>query len=213
MKISAVCLFLFVFFSFLSAEPASQAVKLNPPNLDRGLPVMKALSQRASVNRFSEKPLALQDLSDLLWAANGINRADSGKRTAPSALNAHDIDIYVLLSNGTFLYEPKKHVLEPVTAEDCRKLAAGMNGDIARAPVICLLVSDVSRFPFGDASLKLTWGAEDAGIVSQNICVFCASVGLSTRPRASMDVERLKKVLSLKDTQHPMLNNPVSYAK
>jgi nitroreductase len=82
---------------------------------------------------------------------------------------------------------------------------------MAKAPVICVLVSDISRFRAGADSLKLIWAAEDAGIVSQNISLFCASIGLATRPRASMDQQKLREILKLKDTQHLMLNNPVSY--
>ena len=84
---------------------------------------------------------------------------------------------------------------------------------MAKAPLICLLVSDISRFKFGEDSLKLEWAAADAGIVSENISIFCASVGFATRPRASMDKQKLRKLLGLKETQYLMLNNPVSYIK
>jgi len=92
-------------------------------------------------------------------------------------------------------------------------LIAGRQVAVAKAPVICLLVSDISRFRAGEDSLKLVWAAIDAGIVSQNINIFCAATGLTTRPRASMNQEKLREVLQLTDTQHLMLNNPVSYRK
>ncbi len=208
--ILSICLVILA--ASLSAQD-SKTIVLNPPDLNRGLPVMKALSVRASATEFDTAALKLQDLSDLLWAANGVNRPESGKRTAPSARNAQDIDVYVCKQKGIYLYNATSHALELIAEGDYRNLAAGKQDYVAKAPVICLLVSDVSRFPSGDDSQRMVWAAEDAGIVSQNISVFCASLGLSTRCRASMDNENLGAVLKLKDSQHLMLNNPVAYKK
>jgi len=97
-----------------------KTIKLLEPNKKRGLPVMEALSVRASVRDWSARDLSLQDLSDLLWAANGINRPDSGKRTAPSAMNAQDVDIYVFMKNGAYLYDARQHLLNPVVGGDHR---------------------------------------------------------------------------------------------
>ena len=191
----------------------TKTIVLNPPNLTRGLPVMKALSLRASANEYDTTRISRQDLSDLLWAANGINRPDLGKRTAPSAINAQDIDVYVCMASGTYLYDAKKHALDLMITGDYRKLVAGRQENVAKAPVICLLVSDISRFKFGADSIKLVWAAEDAGIVSQNISLFCASVGLATRPRTTMDLVKLREVLKLSKSQYVMLNNPVSTKK
>lgn len=200
-------------FLFTNTVLAQNIITLNPPDLTRGLPVMKALSLRASEREFDTTSLSLQDLSDLLWAANGVNRPESGKRTAPSAINAQDIDIYVCMKSGVYLYNANNHLLNLVVPGDYRKLVAGSQEDVLKAPVICLLVSDISRFSRGDETKKLVWAAEDAGIVSQNISIFCASVGLATVPRATMDFPKLKEVLKLKDSQYLMLNNPVSYKK
>jgi len=191
----------------------SKTILLNSPDTNRGLPLMKALLHRASEREFDSTSLTLQDLSDLLWAANGINRPESGKRTAPSATNAQDIDVYVFMKSGVYLYDAKKNLLEFVVDGDYRNFVAGRQESVANAPVICLLVSDISRFRSGTDSLKLVWAAEDAGIVSQNISIFCAAVGFSTVPRATMDREKIREILKLKTTQHPMLNNPVSYKK
>ncbi len=208
MKHLITCLF------FLTCNLLAQsAIILNPPDLTRGLPVMKALSLRASERDFDTTSLSLRDLSDLLWAANGVNRPESGKRTAPSAINAQDIDVYVCMKSGVYFYNANKHLLDLVVLGDYRKLVAGSQEEVSKAPVICLLVSDISKFSRGDESKKLVWAAEDAGIVSQNISIFCASVGLATVPRATMDLQKLKEILKLKDSQHIMLNNPVSYKK
>lgn len=190
-----------------------EPVKLKPPRLDRGMTVMRALEARASATDFDGRKLDIQDLSDLLWAANGVNRPSEGKRTAPSAMNAQDVDVYLLLEEGAYLYNATGHRLEPVAPGDFKPLAAGRQDKFGRAPAICLLVSDISRFRHGDDSLKMVWAAEDAGIVSQNTALFCAGAGLATRPRASMDVPRLREALKLSATQHPMLNCPVSHAR
>ena len=186
-------------------------ITLNAPDLKRGLPVMEAFSLRASNTDFSDKKLSLQDLSDLLFAANGVNRKDISKRTAPSAMNAQDVDIYVFLQEGVYFFDAFKNVLNPVVAGDQRILTAGPQTGVAKAPVILLLVSDISRFKLPDEAAKLDGAAKDAGIVSQNINIFCAGTGLITRPRGTMDQVKIREVLKLKDSQHLMLNNPVGY--
>lgn len=191
----------------------SKTILLNPPDLTRGLPVMTALSLRASATGFDTTGLNLQDMSDLLWAANGINRPESGKRTAPSARNSQDIDVYVVMKSGAYLYNAKNHSLDFVAGGDHRALVAGRQENFAVAPLFCVLVSDFSRFSSGNDSSKMVIAAYDAGIVSQNISIFCASVGLDTRVRATMDQEKLREILRLKDSQRLMLNNPVGYKK
>jgi SagB-type dehydrogenase family enzyme len=199
-----------IFFTCSLHGQELKPITLNPPDLKRGLTVMEAFSLRASNTDFSDRKLSLQDLSDLLFASNGVNRKDIKKRTAPSAMNAQDIDVYVFLEEGVYLYDAFQGVLSPVVAGDQRNLAAGQQESVAKAPVILLLVSDISRFKLPE-TMKLENAAKDAGIVSQNINIFCAGTGLITRPRGSMDLVKIKSVLNLKDSQHPMLNNPVGY--
>jgi SagB-type dehydrogenase family enzyme len=188
-------------------------IVLNQPDLNRGLPVMKAFAQRSSQTKFDTLSLKLQDLSDLLWAANGVNRADAGKRTAPSAMNAQDVDVYVVMKAGAYLYDAKKHQLDLVATGDHRLLVAGRQENFGTAPLFCLLVSDISRFKSGNDSTKLILAAYDSGIVSQNIDIICAGLDLATRPRATMDQQKLREVLKLKSSQYLMLNNPVAYKK
>ena len=187
-------------------------IQLNSPDLSRGLNVLKALSVRASVREYSDRKLSLQDLSDLLWAANGINRPEKGGRTAPSSMNSQDIDVYVFLEEGAYLYDAKNQLLSPLLNGDHRKLT-GTQEYVGTAPVSLLLISDISRFKSGDEAGKLRSAAFDAGIVSQNISVFCASAGLATVPRASVDAAKVKTLLNLKETQYILLNHPVGYPK
>lgn len=188
-----------------------QVIKLNAPDKTRGTAVMKAFSDRHSDREYASKELSAQDLSDLLWAANGINRSD-GKRTAPSALNKQDIDVYVVMKEGAYLYDAKAHALNPVAKGDHRPAVAGGQDFVKEAPVCLVLVSDLSRFGNVGDRTKLM-GAMDAGIVSQNINLCCAGLGLSTVPRATMDQAALKKILNLSDSQVLMMNNPVGYPK
>lgn len=196
-----------------AAFAADKVVKLPKPNLNRSGAVMKSLSERQSTREYASKALSLADLSDLLWAANGINRSDSGKRTAPSAMNKQDVDVYVVLPEGTYLYDAKNHQLNLVAEGDHRGAVAGGQAFVKTAPVSLVLVSDISRFGDAKSARNQLMGAMDAGIVSQNISLFCSSANLATVPRASMDFDQLKKVLKLKETQMPMMNHPIGYFK
>lgn len=208
-KLIPLVIFLFLSLGIFAQE--KPVIKLIPPDIQRGLPVMQALQLRSSATAFSSKPLSAQDLSDIIWAANGINRPEEGKRTAPSARNSQDVDVYVILESGAFFYDHKQHGLVPIATGDHRQLVSGRQTNMANAPLMLVLVSDVSRFSGNNEEQKLRWGAMDAGIVSQNIAVACAGLGLVTRPRASMDMEGLKILLKLSESQHPMLNHPVGY--
>ncbi|MCE5229763.1 SagB/ThcOx family dehydrogenase [bacterium] len=193
-------------------------IKLNPPDKKRGLPFMETLSVRASVREFSDKELSLQDLSDLAWAANGINRPESGKITAPSAMNRQDVVVYYFLKSGAYVYEPKGHVLRHLVDGDFRAQVvrgrpSAPNRPVSVPPVLMILVSDGKKFGNGSPEMKREWGAIDAGIVSQNIALFCAATGLKTVPRASTDRAKVKEILKLDDEQYIVLNHPVGHAK
>lgn len=173
---------------------------------------MTALANRASVRQFNPAPISHKDLSDLVWAANGINRPGEDKRTAPSAINAQDIDVYVWLESAFYLYDPVRHALDLVVEGDFRDMFALSQDYVKEAPLVFLLVSDISRFSRGEEAQRLRNAAMDAAMVAQNILIFCASEGFPTVPRGIMDTRKIREVLNLTDSQHPMLNVPVSYA-
>ena len=208
-----VQLLLLCLFISVATFAADKVIRLPKPNLNRNSEVMEAFANRHSTREYAAKALALTDLSDLLWAANGINRPEEGKRTAPSAMNKQDVDVYVVLPEATYLYDAKAHQLNLVAEGDHRGAVAGGQAFVKSAPVSLLLVSDLSRL--GDAKNPHTqlMGAVDAGIVSQNISIFCSAAKLATVPRASMDTAKLKSVLKLTDTQLPLMNHPVGYHK
>ncbi|MCL2183039.1 MAG: SagB/ThcOx family dehydrogenase [Chitinispirillia bacterium] len=187
-------------------------IQLKKPDMARKGTLMDALSKRQSIREYSGKMITDQELADLLWAANGINRPAENKRTAPSAMNVQDIDIYVMTAQGVYLYDAKKSTLEPVTAGDHRAQIS-TQPFVATAPVSLMLVSDLSRFTRGDDASKANLAALDAGIVSQNISLYCASANLATVVRAMIDADKMTPVLKLKPAQKIMLNMPVGYHK
>ncbi|HSV88870.1 MAG TPA: SagB/ThcOx family dehydrogenase, partial [Bacteroidales bacterium] len=210
-KMKGILIVLAIFLSPTFAQAQElKLIQLLEPDLNRGLNIMQAFKNRASATAFSPEPLSIRDLSDVVWAANGINRPD-GRRTAPSARNSQDIDIYVIKESGAFIYNHHTHTLEPIASGDHRGLVVGRQVSMANAPVMLVLVSDISRFPSGDETQRLRFGAMDAGIVSQNIAIACAGLGLATRPRASMDVVGLQNLLKLNENQRLMLNHPIGH--
>jgi SagB-type dehydrogenase family enzyme len=193
--------------------PADSIIKLMEPDKTFDVALMQALSDRMSRREFSDKQISLEELSNLLWAANGINRED-GRRTAPSAVNSQDIDIYVCMASGAYLYDAKESQLNRITTEDLRLAVAAQQQ--VEAPIFLVMVADVSRYPEGLASQRDVvekLACMDAGYVSGNIGLFCSAAQLATVPRASMDKEALTKALNLTDTQILVLNNPVGYMK
>ena len=184
-------------------------IQLKAPEKKAGLSVMETLANRHSTREFSNKNLTLQELSNLLWAANGINRPEKGMRTAPSAMNAQEVDVYVCMEEGAFLYDAKSNQLQPVIQEDLRGVVGGKQTFVKNAPVILLMVSDLSKLPGGNSEQTKLMAAIDAGIVSQNISIACSGLGLITVPRASMEKEALAQKLKLKSTQLLLMNNPV----
>lgn len=190
---------------------AQTTVKLPAPRKDAAMPLYQALQQRASVRDFQTKEISDQALSDLLWAAIGINRED-GRLTAPTAMNTQEIRLYVCRADGAYEYVAKDNSLVKLSAKDVRKDIAGRQGSVADAPVFLVIVTDLNKYRRQDEMSK-RFGAIDCGYVSQNICLASVALGLATVPRAGMDEEVLRKELGLQDGQIPMINHPVGYKK
>lgn len=211
MKKIFLSLILFSMSSILHAQQ-SEDIRLNEPNKRGGLTVQEALANRRSYRGgIDSRALSLQQLSDLLWAANGVNRPNGG-RTAPSAIGAKDVDVYVILPQAAYLYEPEANQLRWIAGGDYRKAAGGGQEFVETVPVVLILVSDLERFGSNLPRETIeTFAAIDTGIVSQNISVFCAGNGLATIPRYMMDQEVLRNVLKLKDSQRLLLNNAVGF--
>ena len=201
-----------VFFVTSSWAAELSSIKLPPPNLNGGKSLMQSLQARKSSRDFSTKKLPVEVLSNLLWAACGINRPDSGCRTAPSAVNWQEIDIYVAMADGLYLYNAKEHVLKPVLKQDIRELT-GKQSFVKEAPVNLIYVADYSRMGGAGAEERISYSAADTGFIAQNVYLFCASEGLATVVRGSIDRDVLAKAMQLRDNQKIILSQTVGYPK
>ena len=204
---SRLCAILLLVSSALAQEV--KPISLPKPQIDGGKPLMQALSLRKSEHsEYSPEKLPLPVLSNLLWAAYGVNRPD-GRRTAPSASNAQTVDVYVAMAEGLYRYDAKAHQLAPVAADDIR--AAASKAMLA-APVELIYVADTAKLKGSDeVKTQYTWA--ETGFVGQNVYLYCASEGLATVVRASIDRGKLASVMKLRPEQKITLDQPVGYPK
>lgn len=196
-----------VLFSVMSLMAEEKAL----PSADRsaGMPVMEAFAKRKSVRNFSGRELSQQELGNLLWAAMGQNRAD-GKLTAPSCRNFQEIRLFVFGKDGVWEYIPASHSVRQVAAGDHRALVAGGQEFVKSAPISLVMIADMTKFGKADERAKMM-AAVDAGIVSENISLACAGLGLATVPRATMDSAAILKLLGLPENHMAIMNNPVGF--
>jgi SagB-type dehydrogenase family enzyme len=185
---------------------------LPAPQTDGGKPLMQALRDRHSTREFSPEKLPPQVLANLLWAAFGINRPDSGKRTAPSAMNWQEIDVYVALPEGLFVYDAKGNKLDPILAEDVRA-AAGVQPFVKDAPVNLVYVADFAKTGKSSPEDRNFYSGADVGFIAQNVYLFCASEGLAVVVRGSVDRTALAKLMRLRPDQKILLAQTVGYPK
>jgi nitroreductase len=203
----------------LAQEPKS--MQLLKPQIGSGNSLVQALWKRMSSRQFSPEPLSVEVLSNLLWAGFGVNRPD-GKRTAPSAMNWQDIDIYVILPDGLYLYDAKANQLKLILAEDLRRLA-GTQAYVKGAPVNLIYVCDYAKMEDKVLSVytkmvdktsdeaKTLFSGVHTGVIAQNIYLYCASEGLATVLRAFIDIPALSKVMKLRPDQKITLAQSVGY--
>jgi nitroreductase len=189
---------------------AAGTVKLPAPKMDGGKPLMQALKERRSQRAFSPKVFPDQLLADLLWAANGVNRPD-GHKTAPSARNMQEIEIYTVKADGCYLYDPKGNTLAQVTDQDIRG-STGTQDFVQAAPLNLVYVADEGKMKDAGEQ-KVKWAAADTGFISENVYLFCASEGLVTVVRGSFDEQELSKAMKLRPNQRIILTQTVGYPK
>lgn len=201
---------------FAGAASAStdglNAIELLKPQTEIGKPLMQVLNTRKSSREFSDRKLPLQELSNLLWAAWGVNRSDSGRRTAPSASNMQEIEIYVSMAEGLYVYDAGRHVLKPVLSQDIRALT-GTQDYVKAAPVNLVFVADASKMGNRTEDNIRFYSAIDSGYISQNVYLYCASEGLATVARASVDRPALATAMGLRPEQRIIIAQSVGYPK
>jgi nitroreductase len=188
-----------------------QPIALPAPDTRGGLPLMAALAGRRSTRDLGPEPLPLGVLGDLLWAAAGVNRPD-GKRTAATALNWQNIDVYVVTPRGVFRYDAGAHALAPVDPDDARA-ATGRQSFVAEAPLNLVYVADTTKEARGSAEERLTFDGAAAGAIAQDVYLFAASAGLGAVVRAAFDPAVLGPALRLAPTQRIVLAQTVGYPR
>jgi SagB-type dehydrogenase family enzyme len=213
-SLQAACLVLAVLLTgpTLTSGQELKPIQLLEPQINTGRPVMQVLKNRESSRAFGSEKLPGQALSNMLWAAFGVNRPDSGKRTAPSAMNWQEIDIYVATTDGLYLYEAKTHALKPVLAGDIRALTGGQ-AFVKDAPVNLVYVADFSKMGEAEDDVKVFLSAANTGFISQNVYLYCASEGLATVVRGLIDRPALEKAMGLRPDQKVTLAQSVGYPK
>ena len=174
--------------------------------------VLEAFKNRKSTNAFQTQPLPKETLLELLWAAWGINRPDSGKRTAPSAVNAQEIDIYVLLAEGAFVYDAKANQLMPVVSQDLRPKSS-MQAFMKDAPIHLIFVADNAKYRNIPQAQRELFSSSHTGFIGQNVYLYCAAYGLGAHFYASVDRSGLKTSLKLRDDQSVIFGQAVGYPK
>jgi SagB-type dehydrogenase family enzyme len=219
----ALGLFLLMVPSFSLAQ-AQDVIKLPPPQTEGGKPLMQALKLRQSTRGGfgPDTPLSMQVLSNLLWAADGVNRPQGNHRTAPSAADWQNIDIYVLNANGLFIYDPIQHALKVVSKQDVRANAGlegsgGMKQEFAKtAPLSLVYVADMAKASFGGKRMpevEETWSYANAGCIAENVYLYCASEGLACIVRAMIDKDAAAKALQLRPDQKVLLTQTIANFK
>jgi len=176
-----------------------------------GLPLMEALAQRRSGREFAPDPLPLPLLSALLWAAWGVNRPD-GHRTAPTAIDCQEIDLYVAMPTGAYLYDATGHALQLAAASDVRRVT-GYQDFVDEAPLDLVYVADHARMRLVPVGQRERYASVAAGAIAQNVYLFAASAGLSTVLRAWIDRAAIAGALGLTHDQQVLLSQTVGFPR
>jgi len=188
------------------------AVALPPPQTTGAATLMDALRSRRSTREFSPRPLPRYVLSTLLWSAFGVNRPDSGGRTAPSAHNWQEIEVFAALPDGAYRYDARRHALQSVVNVDLRA-ATGMQEFVGTAPLNLVYVADFGKMGDASAEDRTFYAAADAGFVAQNVYLYCAAAGLACVVRGLVDRRKLAPALKLRTDQRIVLAQTVGYPK
>jgi hypothetical protein len=194
----------------------AQDIILPAPDKTGGKPLMQALNERQTTREFTVDSLTRQQLSDLLWAGWGINRADQKKRTAPSAMNKQEIDLYVTLPHGLYLYDAELHSLKMINNKDLRKLTGSQNF-VADAALNIVFVADMSKIgkkngeEIKDSDLFMIYS--NAAFIAQNIYLYCASANLGCVVRGSIPDKTLYSEMGLRSNQRIIIEQTVGVPK
>jgi nitroreductase len=201
---------------FMSLPSIAQDIKLVKPDKSGGIPLMQALNNRTSSREYDNRKLTDEQLSGLLWAAWGINRPEEGKHTAPSSNNKQEMQVYVSLESGLYLYVPESHLLKQIHNRDIRK-STGKQDFVEIAAVNLVFVSDLIKAgvtnPEKAGPEALNSSAINTGFMAQNVYLYCASEKLACVVRGWMDTPELAKAMELAPHQRIIVSQTVGYPK
>ncbi len=195
---------------FINPMIAQEEINLPEPDRTGGKTLMLSLSQRKSSREFSSKELSLQQISNILWAANGINRKEESKHTAPTANNRQNMEIYVFLPTGVYLYNDKDHKLLMINPGNHMK-SAGRQDFVGTAAMNVMIVSDMSKLGDSTEENKLIYAGIHAGAIMQNLYLYCASAELNTVARRYFDEKVVSEVLKLSSEKKPIIAQTIGY--
>jgi nitroreductase len=190
---------------------AAADLALPPRPAKSGVDLVTALEQRRTSREFAATPLSMEDLSAILWAANGVNRSD-GRRTAPTAMNRQYIELYVVGETGAWRYDAPAHALVPVTAANVKD-RMGQQAHVAAASHVLVLAADLARVPSSDEATRLGWAHSTAGAIAQNVALIATARGLGTGMVALIKTEEIRRALGLPGETVPLYVMPLGYLK
>jgi SagB-type dehydrogenase family enzyme len=196
--------------STIAANHELGSITLPAPQWDRANPLLQILANRRSVREFSPRALPPEVLSTLLWAAYGVNRPNNGGRTAPSAHNWQEIEVYVALADGTYRYDPAAHALRLAKTGDLRPLT-GVQDFVGGAPLDLVYVADFRKMTDATDEQRTFYAAADAAVIAENVYLFCACTGLATVMRGLVDRRKLAPALGLAVRERIVLAQTVGY--
>lgn len=212
MKLTPLLAFAFAFACLPLAAEIPATIKLRAPAVEKGKLLMQALQERSSAHGIGDREIPLPVLSDLFWAAFGINRPESGKRTAPTGSNRQEIEVYGVFKDGIYRYDAKSHTLQLVAEGDYRALSG--NGESGQAALDLLYIADTTKTGPGlKPEMANTVSYVDVGFIAQNVYLYCASAGLGTRVRGGWNQAKLAEVMKLPPTMIIVLGQTVGYVE
>jgi nitroreductase len=204
---------LMILLGLITPVTSGNAKEINLParpsksNID----IVTALKQRRTAREYSPAKLSLEDLSAILWAANGVNRP-GGKRTAPSAHGRQYIDIYVAGDNGVYLYDAPGHKLIEVTDQNVKDRLA-RQGHVAASSHVLVLVADLNKVPGSAGDTQLYWAHSTAGTIAENVHLMAAARGVGTGIVAGIKADDIRAALNLAKDAVPLYAMPLGYLK
>ncbi|MEE4198334.1 MAG: SagB/ThcOx family dehydrogenase [Bacteroidales bacterium] len=202
----------FLFIALIQPGNAQEIMKLPEPDKTGGMPLMQAINERHSARNFADRDLSEQQLSELLWAAYGINRPESGKHTIPTSRNRQDIEVYLTTSEGVFKYLPEQHALLVMDNRDQREVS-GLQDFVKVAAVNLIYVSDFDKLGNSSDDIKTMTAATHCGFIGQNVYLYCASEGLISVFRAMVDKEKAATMLQLEGNKKVIYSQSVGFSK